>query len=444
MKNLIIKGARSIRNGMQRILKFCIFWLHDVWSDGQLSKFWFHDIWFDKLWDRQRRKLLFKQSWSYIRFPSIPTEHFPDPCNLKTAEEEQISFSTTFKKKIDFIQTHALVRQGVYLSFRPIGKNLRLLGTSVRENVIRNRKTYILEGGPPTEELMVSQKGYSWNPWLWGRRSDYKEKEDDDRNTTRGWNTYFKQPSTSPIIDDLSVEPKLKKPRLSDGPFNRSYLQRVLEIAAATSYVFSPIDSIIDQASFFRQKLHWPGESEQILGIHIRRGDAASCGTDNGRPPKATRISFPISSYLAAADIICAKYNIHYIYIATESEEEIERAIRLRPQYKILFLEHDRSIFPNLGLSDQFIEHIAFEQPDRIYDIMISAILDLYFLQDCHAFIGTFNSEFSILGWLLIIGNRRHLVPYISLSKPRKQRSLNPLQAMLNVYNNCPLDLYHW
>lgn len=45
-----------------------------------------------------------------------------------------------------------------------------------------------------------------------------------------------------------------------------------------------------------------------------------------------------------------------------------------------------------------------------------SAIADLWFLQHCSAFIGTFNSEFSMLAWLLCIGHHGYFVPYVNLS----------------------------
>jgi hypothetical protein len=235
--------------------------------------------------------------------------------------------------------------------------------------------------------------------------------------------------------------PRLK---LAYGPFNVSYLKRVLEIAVATKYTFSPVDSLLLQVEALKQKMQWPGKDEQVLGVHIRRGDAATSDEGTHTPQKATRISFPLAAYLDAADVLCNTYQIHHIYLATESMEEIERAKRLRPQYKFLFLEHDRSIFPAIASSNQFIEDLALDHPERVRALTMSAILDLCFFCECHAFIGTFNSEFSILVWLLVIGTRGHVVPHVSLSKPARHRSLDPFQALLNVRNNCPLELYHW
>ena len=54
---------------------------------------------------------------------------------------------------------------------------------------------------------------------------------------------------------------------------------------------------------------------------------------------------------------------------------------------------------------------------------MLSALADLYFLSRCRAFVGTFNSEFSMLGWLLCIGCNRHVVPYRDLTTFDRMRS---------------------
>jgi hypothetical protein len=429
LADLIVKVARSGRQRVRRTISLCRFWLHDFWLDH---------------WDHYRRTLLFKHYWSYIRYPPIPTKHIPEPRQRSAAEEEQIAFSAAFRNKIEYVQARATTSNGVYLTFRPIGKNLRLLGTALRDNVSHHRMTFIKPGGPPTEERMLSLEGHQWNPWLWSRSVDYQAKEDECRDTARAWSVFFKHPSINPTAEGDQVRPHSPRLRLAYGPFNVSYLERVLEIAATTKYVFSPVESMLLQAEVLKQKLQWPGEDEQVLGVHVRRGDAATSDSGMNTPQKANRKSFPLSAYLDAADVICSKYQIRHIYLATESTDDIDRAKQLRPQYKFLFLEHDRSIFPNIASSNQFIEYLALEHPERIRALTMSAILDLYFFCECHAFLGTFNSEFSLLAWLLAIGTRGHVVPYVSLSKPARQRSLDPFQALLNVKNNCLLELYHW
>ena len=193
-----------------------------------------------------------------------------------------------------------------------------------------------------------------------------------------------------------------------------------------------------------RARLGWPTVGVPALGLHVRRGDAATAQPDGGVPSKATRQSFSLETYLAQADEICSARGISHVFMATESADELARARRLRPQYVFLAVDHDRSVFPDLAVSQQFIEDMAFEHPERIPALVRSAVLDLQCFSHCDAFIGTFNSEFSVLAWLLVVGARGHLVPYFSLSQPLSRRSLDPYEALLNVRNNCPLELYHW
>jgi hypothetical protein len=430
VRALIPKMAGSSSRRMQGIIALCRFWFRDIWQDQ---------------WDYDRRALLFKHYWSYLRSSPMPTELIPEPNERGALEKEQVAFCAEFRSKIEVVQAQGMYKSGVFLTFRPIGKNLRLLGTALRDNVNRHRMTYIKCGGPPTEERALLLNGHQWSPWLWSRDVHYRtQSEDERRDTGRAWNVFFKYPSTVPMALGNYVQPYTPRLKRECGPFNVNFLERVLEVAVATKYVFSPVDFILQQVNVLKQRIQWPGQDEQVLALHVRRGDAATSDSATKTPQKATRISFPLNAYLDAADVISEKYGINYIFLATESTEEIERAKRLRPQYKFLFLEHDRSIFPDIASSNQFIEDLALDHPERVRALTMSAILDLCLFCECHAFVGAFNSEFSLLAWLLTVGTRGHIVPYTSLSKPMLQRSLDPFQALLNIRNNCPLELYHW
>jgi hypothetical protein len=226
------------------------------------------------------------------------------------------------------------------------------------------------------------------------------------------------------------------------GPFSRHHAELVLKVAAATRYVFSPVEPIRRRAAALRIAMGWP--ARPVLGLHIRRGDAASSETTHSAPAKSTRRSFGLVDYLDAADVLCERFGYHDIFLATESTEEIEGAAILRPQYRFLWLDHDRSLFPSISASGQFIEDLVLDHPERARPLAESAILDLCCLCECDAFVGAFNSEFSVLGWLLAIGSRGSLIPYISLSSPAAGKRLHPFAALLNLDNNCPLELYHW
>jgi hypothetical protein len=228
-----------------------------------------------------------------------------------------------------------------------------------------------------------------------------------------------------------------------DGAYSRKHLELALKVAAATRYVFSPNTEVMDRIAELKRAAGWPTNGEPVLGIHVRRGDAAAAAASTD-PAKATRKSFALATYLEAADRIGKRYGITHIFLATESREEIERASSLLPGYTFLWLDYDRTLFPDIRTSNQFIEDMSLDHPERARPLAVTGILDLYCFCECSAFVGAFNSEFSVLGWLLAVGSRGHLIPYVSLSQPSPQRHLHPYDALLNLRNNCPLELYHW
>jgi len=409
---------------LRRIAETCRFWLLDFWGPD---------------WDWPRRRLLFKHYLAYFRNPDIPPEYLPEP-GYAAAAAEQLAFTDAFRRKIEAVQRSTAKRQGVHLTYRPLGKNLRLLGTAIREGTDRGRRVFIEPDGPPTERRALERRGHNWSPWLWVRTGPGEP----SRDAAHAWNELFHNPPATPEATG-PVDP-VQVPRLSAGagPFSPSYLELVLKLAVATRYVFSPVEPLMARIERLKQEAGWPAD-RPVLGIHVRRGDAASATEEEDEAPVlSTRKSFPLGTYMKAADQICERYGVRDIFLATESRTEIERATKLRPQYRFLWIDYDRSIFPDITKSSQFIEDLALENPDRARSLAETAILDLYFFCECDAFIGAFNSEFSVLAWLLAMGSRGHAIPYISLSRAAGRRSLNPFNALLNLRNNCPLELYHW
>jgi len=416
----------GFRRHMRRARKTGRVWLRDIWQDD---------------WDAHRRSLLLRHYWGYLRRPPLATRHLPESL-VPTSAGEQRAFSMAFRSAIDRVQTLAPRCSSVYLTYRPIGKNLRLLGTAVCANTRRGRATAIAPGGPPTEEAQLASQGHAWNPWIWSRTDRHADLlHDHARDTGTHWARCF-EPLTGATPGE-GQHAGATRLAAGDGAFGRPHLEDVLRLAAATSYVFRPVKCLEARASALKQSLAWPVRAP-VLGMHIRRGDAAASDGGSGLVRRSTRTSFALNAYLAAADSICSAYGIRHVYVATESDEDLAQAQRLRPQYEFLAAPHDRSIFPDIRVSSQFVEDVALEDPARGRALAESAILDLCLFRDCDAVIGTFNSEFSVLAWLLVAGNRGHMIPYISLSQPRTGWTANPFEALLNPANNCPLELYHW
>jgi hypothetical protein len=416
----------------------------DALSDSPLRRsaailrFWLVDFFFSREWDRHRRALLLRHYWAYFRNPQIPSEHLPEACE-PGAEQER--FSEAFAARIGAVHGSSRPGQGVFLTYRPLGKNLRLLGTAVAKHTVRGERVFVREGGAPTEVRALTDRGHGWSPWLWVRPVD--DGSPALGSAAHAWNQLFVNPPAAPSGPAPTSLPELPRLQRGSGSFAPRDLERVLQVAAATRYVFSPTPDVMAQIRTLKASVDWP-TSEPVLGIHVRRGDAASPEAADEEPGRATRKSFGLTAYLEAADEICEKYGIRTIFLATESREEIENAARLRPQYRVLWLDYDRSIFPDIRTSGQFIEDLALEHPDRARALANTAILDLYFFTECHAFVGAFNSEFSVLAWLLTVGSRGRLVPYRSLSRADASKHVNPFRALLNIKNNCPLELYHW
>jgi hypothetical protein len=395
-------------------------------------RFWTREIWSPR-WDRERRQLLFQHYWSYLRHAAPQPVHTPS--RDANAEASQLAFSTSYRRQIASVSALAPTKRGVRLTFRPIGKNLRLLGTAVRRHVDAGVATYIELDGPATEAAALASQGHAWHPWLWSRTGEARADAPLTGDAAAAWSQFFVLPGTGPFeAGDSSAAPD----RASDvGP-----AARVLKLGAATRYVFRPVPAIEADAAAQQQAIGWPSDGQPVLGMHVRRSDAAS--SEANGPLRSNRRSFPLAAYLDAADRLCAAYGIRHIFLASESATEIDRARTLRPQYTFLSLPHDRALFPDIAASKQFIEHLALDAPERARALAISAILDLRMFCDCRAFVGAFNSEFSVLAWLLTIGSRGQVIPYVSLSPPQRGLALDPRHALLNVQNNCPLELYHW
>lgn len=397
-------------------------------------RFWARDIWGPQ-WDAERRALLVKHYWTHVMRGPVPPEHLPEQADGAAAER---AFSDAYRRRIEAVQARADEASGVRLTYRPIGKNLRLLATAVRDHVDRGRATVILPDGPITEMRALAARGKAWHPWLWSRGRD----DGDDagrRDAAAAWHRLFERPSREP---SAGVAPRDLPQLPANGTFDGEGLAHVLKLAAATRHVFSPVDSLRASVASARDAMGWPSAGTPVLGMHVRRGDAAS-SEPNG-PRRSTRASFPLSHYLDAADRLCGRYGIRHVFLATESADEVARAAAARPEYTFLAVPHDRSSFPDIATSGRFIEEWSLDEPSLAATLAEAAIVDLAMFGECAAFVGAFNSEFSVLAWLLAVGGRGSVVPYVSLSRPGRSLRLHPFEALLNLRNNCPLELYHW
>ncbi|HYB96116.1 MAG TPA: hypothetical protein VEC39_14175 [Vicinamibacterales bacterium] len=400
------------------VLKAARFWLRDVWGPG---------------WDPDRRRLLVQHYLSYARHPAVPPQHTPAPD--APFDDEVRQFASDYLAYVSSLQRTSTERRQVRLTYRPIGKNLRLLATAIRRNADAGVATDIHPDGPAVEVRALERRGHRWQPWLWSR-----DPEAGDITADQAWRVLFAGPEC--LAEPDTPQPLPRWIGRGSGAFPSQQLRRVITLAVATGYACQPVPLLARCADEAARAIGWPPRETPVLGLHVRRGDGAS--SDLGPPRLSNRIAFSIAQYLEAADRLCDAYGIRHIFLATESRVEIERAARLRPHYTFLTVPHDRTLFPDIAETTRYIEEIALDHPERALPLARSAIIDLQLFARCHAFVGAFNSEFSMLAWLMCVAGRRAVVPFVSLSEPDQRWRLHPYDALLNLRNNCPLELYHW
>jgi hypothetical protein len=378
--------------------------------------------------------LLRRHYWSYLRTPALPVEHAPARDGGETAAQR--AFSSAYLQQIAEVQDGNAGRRGVRLTYRPLGKNLRLLGTAVRRHADAGHATAIERDGPRDEIEALASRGHAWQPWLWSRTGDHAADARLAGDAAAAWREMFEWPPPSTAHGSHGRAAETGGGRISGD------VARILKLAAATRFVFHPVASIEADIAARKRGIGWPAAGTPVLGMHVRRSDAAS--SDASGPVRSVRPSFPLSAYLDAADRLCAAYGIRHIFMASESAVEIDRARELRPQYAFLSMSYDRALFPDIASDARYIEQLALDDPGRARALALTAIMDLRMFCECDAFVGAFNSEFSVLAWLLATGSRGHLLPSVSLSRPSRGIAWHPHDALLNVANNCPLELYHW
>ena len=340
--------------------------------------------------------------------PDMRDRFLPSRRVLAVTAPSQRAYSERFLRHVEWLQCHAGAETAaMHLTYFPIGKNLRGLGTAIYRNVDLQRRTVIAPGNDAEEESLRTAGGPAWRPWLWSRipRGQLHNLGTGVDDPELGWPTYFLAPTQAAAGAAATA---CARP---SGPCNDAKTDAILRLAACTRYAFRPNAHMSRLLDAWKSRIDW-NDAEPKLGIHLRRGDAASEDLQ-----KQTRPSYPLEAYLATADRLCRRYGLRTLYLSTESELEIKRAQTWRPQYRFLWLPHDRGVFPRIGETAGFIEGVAFADPSVIEPLVHSAIADLWFLQSCSAFIGTFNSEFSILAWLLCVGHNGHVIPYVNLAQ---------------------------
>ena len=230
---------------------------------------------------------------------------------------------------------------------------------------------------------------------------------------TQTWTTLF-QPLDGRRKEEMPEEDNCSVSFSADSQVLPEHMKGLLRVSACANFVFQ-FGSEMEKLAFkARREIGWL-DSDKVLGLHIRRGDALGTNLSEGT---IRRWGSLLEDYLEYADTMCERYGYNTLYISTESQEEIEKAKKLRPAYKILSLNISRDFFPSTrtktSAGTNFIEDMVQDDPSAIEPIVISGLLDLYFLHLCQGLVGSY-SMFSQFAWYLMIGRLQHIPPFVCL-----------------------------
>jgi hypothetical protein len=323
----------------------------------------------------------------------------------------EISDNTTnnFKKYLHYtnnyinkISKESTKYSEIPLTFYPIAKNIRIVSSFMVKNILNGEKSYINNKAREGEEdyWINCKKMETWYPWLWARG-----RIDNNYTNKEGWLYYFD--SFNEKIDiNLESNETLKPP---------DNLELFFLYLSSVKYTFKLNESYKKIINNLVYKINWPSDSK-ILAVQIRRGETCSKNCKISDRP-----CFDLDHYIEKIDLMLSQNNYEYIYISTDSDEEIEIIKLKRPKWKLLYLDINRKLFFRLNgesvssLVD--LEISCSKNPDNIPFIVDTALYDLYFISKCQGYISTMSiSHFSLLGWYLQISEQEKLTPYINMN----------------------------
>jgi len=299
---------------------------------------------------------------------------------------------------VDFVQLNSKTRKEIPLTFYPIAKNIRIPASYMAVNILNNCSSYI--DNMPRDGEPDFWKGHKkmgdWFPWLWARgRVDDKSKNID------GWKYYFD--SFTEKCNRIDNQNPFLEP-----PNNLMLLFTYLSCIKYTFQLNDGYSAIMDD---YKNQMSWPVGSK-ILAVQIRRGE--TCTKDGSM---TDRPFYNLHKYIDNIEKMLISNRYEYIYISTDSDEEIGELKKLRPEWKLLYLPIERKHFFRMKEQPVDLEVFCALEPDRIPFIVDTGLADLYFISQCQGYISTISvSEFSRCGWFLQMATQRKLTPYVNMN----------------------------
>lgn len=313
---------------------------------------------------------------------------------------------------VNNIQNNSKQVNEVPLSFYPIAKNIRFVSSYMVLNLLNNKKSIIknlIRSGEENFWVNQCQRG-TWYPWLWARGIIKKE----NFSNYEGWINYF----NSFNIQDKYIFSDCIPVLEPEKRYKVFYLY-----LACLKYTFRLNDNQMRFIKNYKTEMKWP-EDKKILAVQIRRGETC---TVQGH--KSDREFFNLDVYIQNIDKLHKIHKYDYIYISTDSDQEIKKLQQKKPEWPLLYLPIDRKKFFRMNDNASKPKNTIFSgvaqdledscrlNPSKIPFIVDSGLADLYFISQCQGYISTIgNSEFSRLGWYLQMSTQKTFMPYINLN----------------------------
>ena len=319
-----------------------------------------------------------------------------------------------FKKYINWsnknvfnIQFNSSKINEIPLSFYPIAKNIRFVSSYMTQNILNGMSSYIDNSSRNGEKDFWEKnlKRGNWYPWLWSRtriEGNYKNID--------GWSLYFD--SFTKIQNNTYINDLYNLDNNHDILEPPDNLKLFFTYLSCIKYTFQLNNKYSNIMKNYKKIIDFPINSN-ILAVQIRRGETCTKdGLTTDRP------YFNLNNYIDKIQLMIENNNFDYIYISTDSNEEIDKIRELKPNWKLLYLPFDRNMFIRMENNIPIdLEDSCRLNPETIPFIVDSALADLYFISLCKGYISTINqSEFSRLGWYLQISTQNNILPYINMN----------------------------
>ena len=338
-------------------------------------------------------------------YPILPKEYILSDNNV-----DFIKHLNWSNKHVQYIQYNNNIKEEIPLTFYPIAKNIRIPSSYMAQNILNGKSSFIYNKSRVSEDNFWknSLNRGNWYPWLWARN-----RIEGNFSNIDGWKYYFNSFTDKHKLIYNGEEIKEPPPNLK---LFFTYLSCI-------KYTFQLNEKYNSIMTLYKDQMNWPID-KQILAVQIRRGE--TCTKDG---TKTDRPYFSLEHYIEKIELMMQHNNYDYIYISTDSNEEIGLIQKIKPHWKLLYLPIDRSKFFRMsdnalpttnGFSGvaQDLEDSCRLFPESIPFIVDSGLSDLYFISQCQGYISTISvSEFSRCGWYLQIALQGKLCPYINMNE---------------------------